>query len=186
MATARPSRVPSAPPHAEVPAPRKRVAALATDLVFGGMASLSATLVAGAWLLVRTGWGRDDVGAGDATFAAALLLAATPAWLAWTALRLARDGATPGQARYRLSVRGGTRQRLTRLACHPTAVPGWCWLAVLAATARMESIAVAGLGVGVVVALGGLVTAARILIHPEARALHDLVAGTRLYTARAS
>ncbi|MBM4411364.1 MAG: hypothetical protein FJ037_08610, partial [Chloroflexi bacterium] len=96
--------------------PGRRVLAFAVDLIYGGLASLLAALAAGGWLLLRTSWGRDDIPAGDATFAAALLLAATPAWLAWTALRLAQRGATPGQDRQRLRVTGPPRPRLLRLA----------------------------------------------------------------------
>ncbi len=160
-----------------------RVLAVAVDLIYGGLASLLAALVAGGWLLVRTGWGRDDVPSGDATFASALLLAATPAWLAWTALRLAQRGATPGQARCGLRVVGTPRRRLLRLALHPLAVPGWLWLAVLAAVATFEVLAIVfAIAVGIVL-LGGLVTAGRAILRPRARGLHDLIARTRLVTS---
>lgn len=182
MSTARPK--PDRPTTAErgIP-PGRRVLAFAVDLIYGGLASLLAALAAGGWLLLRTSWGRDDIPAGDATFAAALLLAATPAWLAWTALRLAQRGATPGQDRQRLRVTGTPRRRLLRLALHPLAVPGWLWLAILAAVATVDPVALAFAATGAVVFLGGLIGAGRAVLRPQAPALHDLIARTRLVTA---
>lgn len=166
------------------PAPRsRRLLAFAIDLIYGGAASLLTTLVAGGWLLLRTAWGRDDIRAGDAAFASALLLAATPAWLAWTALSVARRRATPGQVRLRLRVAGGPRRRILRLAIHPLAVPGWLWLAALAAIATFDALAIALAGVAGAVALGGLITAGGALFRPRARGLHDLIARTRLVSA---
>ncbi len=165
-------------------APRgRRLLAFALDLIYGGTASLFATMVAGGWLLLRTAWGRDDVPSGDAAFAWVLLLAATPAWLAWTALRLAQQGATPGQARGHLRVMGSTRRRLLRLALHPLAVPGWLWLAILAAIATFYALAIAAAAFAGAVFLGGLVTAGRALFRPRARGIHDLIARTRLVSA---
>lgn len=165
-------------------APRsRRLVAFGLDLIYGGTASLLATLVAGGWLLLRTAWGRDDVPSGDATFASVLLLAATPAWLAWTALRLAQRSATPGQARGRLRVVGSPRRRLLRLAIHPLAVPGWLWLAVLAAVATFNALAIAVAALAGAIFLGGLITAGRALFRPRARGIHDLIARTRLVSA---
>ncbi len=163
--------------------PGRRVLALATDLIYGGLASLLAAFAAGGWLLLRTSWGRDDVPTGDATFASALLLAATPAWFAWTALRLTRQGATPGQARQRLRVTGAPRRRLLRLAIHPLAVPGWLWLAILAAVATFDVVALAFAAAGAAVLLGGIVTAGRAVLRPQTPGLHDLIARTRLVLA---
>lgn len=182
MTTARPK-----PDHPTTAAPgvppARRLLAFATDLIYGGLASLLAASAAGGWLLLRTGWGRDDVPSGDATFASALLLAATPAWLAWTAIRLAQRGATPGQARCGLRVVGRPRRRLLRLAAHPLSVPGWLWLAILAAIATFEVLAIACAAAGLAVLLGGLVTAGTALLRPRARGLHDFIARTRLVTA---
>lgn len=183
MTTARPRRPPKPPQTADVVSPGRRAAAVAIDYVYGGLASVLAALLASTWLLVRTDWGRDDVTAGDATFAAALLLAATPAWLAWTAVRLVQRGATPGQSRCRLRVVARPRRRLLRLACHPISVPGWLWLSIVAALASFESLALALATAAVGAALAGLVTAARVVLLPRARGLHDLVAGTRLVAA---
>jgi len=163
--------------------PGRRVLAFAIDLIYGGLASLLTALAAGGWLLLRTAWGRDDVPSGDATFASALLLAATPAWLAWTALRLVRHGATPGQGRQRLRVTGAPRRRLLRLTVHPLAVPGWLWLSILAAVATCNVVAIACAAVGTAVFLGGLITAGRALLRPQAPGLHDLIARTRLVPA---
>lgn len=165
-----------------VPASRRAIA-FAADLIYGGLASSLAALAAGGWLLVRTAWGRDDVPSGDATFASAFLLAATPAWLAWTALRVAQRGATPGQARAGLRVTGRTRRRLLRLAVHPLAVPGWLWLAILAAIATSEPIAILCAVAGAAVLIGGLVTGALAVFQPQVRGLHDVVARTRLVRA---
>ena len=157
--------------------------ALAIDLIYGGGASLLALLVASLWLFVRTAWGRDDVPAPDATAAAALLLAATPAWLVWTALRLIQRGATPGQARAGLRVTGRTRQRLLRLALHPLAAPGWLWLGILTGVATFNLVALACASIGVALLLGGMVSAALAVLRPTARGLHDRAAGTRLVRA---
>lgn len=166
-----------------LPPRSRRLLAFALDLFYGGTASLLAILVAGSWLLVRTAWGRDDVPSGDATFASALLLAATPAWLAWTALHLAQRSATPGQARSRLRVVGSPRRRLLRLAIHPLAVPGWLWLAILAAVATFNILAIAVAAFAGAIFLGGLITAGRALFRPRACGLHDLIARTRLVSA---
>jgi hypothetical protein len=159
------------------------VTALAIDLIFGGLASLLALFVALLWLLVRTAWGRDDVPTPDATAAAALLLAATPAWLVWTALRLIQRGATPGQARVGLRVTGRTRQRLFRFALHPLAAPGWLWLGILTGVATFDLFALACAAIGFMLLLGGLVTVALAIVRPTARGLHDRAAGTRLVRA---
>ena len=180
IAPPKPDRPTTAAPGAP---PTRRMLAVAVDLIYGGAASLLAALASGGWLFLRTAWGRDDVPSGDATFASALLLAATPAWLAWTALRLAQRGATPGQARCGLRVTGSPRRRLLRLALHPLTVPGWLWLATLAAVATFEVLAVACAAAGGVALLGGLVTAGRTLLRPQARGLHDLIARTRLVSA---
>lgn len=166
-----------------VPSPGRRMLAIAIDLIYGGLASLAAACVAGGWLLVRTAWGRDDVQPGDATLAAALLLAATPAWLAWTAVSLARQGATPGQARWGLRVTGGRWRRILRLALHPLGIPGWLWLAVLAGVATFDALAIAFAAAGLLVLLGALATAGRTALRPRSRGLHDLIARTRLEAA---
>lgn len=158
----------------------RRAQAFAIDVIYGGLASLGAALAASGWLLFRTAWGRDDVPSGDATFASALLLAATPAWLAWTAMRLLRRGATPGQARCGLWVVGRPRNRVLRLAVHPLAFPGWLWLAILAAVASFYVLALAIAAVGTAVLIGGLFTAGQALLRPDTRGLHDLIARTRL------
>lgn len=182
MPITRRSRSPKSPDATEV-SPGRRVTALAIDLIYGGLASLLALFVALLWLFVRTAWGRDDVPTPDATAAAALLLAATPAWLAWTALRLAQRGATPGQARAGLRVAGRLRQRLIRFALHPLAASGWLWLAILTGVATFDVVALACAVIGVLLLLGGLATAALALLRPGVRGVHDRVAGTRLVRA---
>ncbi len=182
MPTTRRLRPPTSSDTTEV-SPGRRATALAIDLIYGGLASLLALLVAMLWLLVRTAWGRDDVPTPDATAAAALLLAATPAWLAWTALRLVQRGATPGQARAGLRVTGRPRQRLLRFALHPLAVPGWLWLALLAGVATFNLVALACATVGLALLLGGLATAALAVLRPTARGFHDRATGTRLVRA---
>lgn len=184
MTTTRPEHPPTPTATAEPPVPLgRRVLALTVDLIYGGAASILAASAAGGWLFLRTAWGRDDVPSGDATFASALVLAATPAWLAWTALRLAQRGATPGQARCGLRVAGRPRRRLLRLAVHPLAIPGWLWLAILAAVATFEALAAVFAVAAAAVLLGGAVTAGGALVRPQARGLHDLLARTRLVSA---
>ncbi|TAJ19780.1 MAG: hypothetical protein EPO65_05770 [Dehalococcoidia bacterium] len=158
----------------------QRAVAFAFDLVYGALASLTALVVAAGWLLLRTAWGRDDVPSGDATFAAGVLLAATPAWLTWTALHLAQRGATPGQARAGLRVVGSTRRRLIRFSVHPLMAPGWIWLAILALVVVVGPVAVGLAAIGGAILVAGLVTAVLAVARPTARGLHDRIAGTRL------
>lgn len=161
----------------------QRAAAFAFDLINGAVASLIALAVAATWLLLRTAWGRDDVPVGDATFAAGTLLAATPAWLAWTALRLAREGATPGQARAGLRVVGSPKRRLLRLSLHPIAAPGWIWLAIIAVVATLEPLALVLAAMGGAIFVAGLMTTVLAVARPTARGLHDRIAATRLARA---
>ncbi|MDP2326489.1 MAG: hypothetical protein Q8M79_00200, partial [Dehalococcoidia bacterium] len=91
------SRTTAAP---EAPALRgRRVRALALDLGTMALASLLASAVAVAWLLLRTEAGATDPGPGDSAIAFALALSALPAWYALAALDVAEAAATPGQRR---------------------------------------------------------------------------------------
>lgn len=142
------------------------------------LAALSvAGVIAMAWLLLRTGAGRDDVSEFDAILAAAVVLAVPPAWFVRFALATA-DGGTAGQRAAGLEVEGARRQRTLRVALHPLSLPAWWWLAALAAAAGAQLGAVALALTGGAVALGA---AASLLRWAGGRAgLHDVAAGTRI------
>ncbi|MEZ4502858.1 MAG: RDD family protein [Dehalococcoidia bacterium] len=179
MTTSQPA-VPIADSHLdEAPSRRARLLAAAIDgtalVAFEGVAFL----VAVAWLLVRTEWGAIDVRDGDAVVAASLLAAAPAAWAAWIALEATR-GATPGERRARLHVTSTPRRALLRQATRPLAGLAWGWLAlfvlvVLGPWPALVLLVVAGL-----VLLAGLASMVLWLARPEAPALHDRLAGTRL------
>lgn len=145
------------------------------------------TLIAVAWLLARTAWGRDDARDLDTAVALAIAAAAPPVWLARIAFGLLTAQATPGQQAQRLSVEvTGARTRYplaVRLALHPFGAIGWGWAAGVIALAQWYAAALAVGAVAAVILLGGLVSLAIVLVAPGARALHDRAAGTRLVRA---
>ncbi len=163
---------------------RERFLAAAADLASALPMITIAVGVAAAWLLVRTGAGREDARGLDAAIALAVVGAVPPAWLARLALGLLDQHATPGQHARGLRVEATrTRAVLVRLALHPFGAVGWAWLAGIAALA--QSMALAGVlgAVAALVLVAGGVSLAMILVAPGAPTLHDRLAGTRLVRA---
>ena len=157
---------------------------MALDLGVLLLAVGAAAVVAFAWLLVRSSWGRYDVEVGDAYVATAIVGAAVPAWAAWQAVRFARQGATFGQVRMGLVTEGvrGPR-RFARLLAHPVSLPVWGWLwatLLLLGVPWLPTLALLGLAL-----VGGMavVTAGTMIARPRWRALHDRLAGTRVVRA---
>ena len=141
-------------------------------------------IVAVAYLLARTSWGRLDVGVGDAFVATAIVGAAVPAWTAWQLLGVHARGATSGQRRRGLAVEGGARWRpLLRFAGHPIALPAWVWLALTALLAGLPWLPLLTALVIVYVVLAGLISLLTLLVRPGALPIHDHLAGTRLVWA---
>jgi hypothetical protein len=130
--------------------------------------SLSATLVAFAWLLVRSDGGALDVTSGDAIFAAAVVAAALPAWtvMQWHDVAAARRG-TRARTRWR---------RALWFALHPVSIPAWSWLATLLAIVTMTLAAYVALAISVVVLLLGIASLCTLLAAPHAHALHTRLA----------
>ncbi len=118
---------------------RARVAAEAFDLLLLGIAVAIASVVAGAWLLLRTRGGAFDLGRGDAAIAMALWMSAVPAWWGLLVFDSVTGGQTPGIAQARLRVEGGTAARLLRLVLRPVATLAWLWVTFLAVIATGRS-----------------------------------------------
>jgi hypothetical protein len=167
------------------PGRRVRLAAAAIDAAVLLVLLTGTLIVALAYLLARTAWGRFDVGLGDALVAASLLGAGVPAWAAWQLARLQLEGATLGQRRLGLAVEARAPwRRLARFAAHPLAVPVWGWLALTALIAGLPWLPLLPALAGGLVLLAGLVSLAMLAVDPDARGLHDRLAGTRLVRAR--
>lgn len=178
----------AAPPHAPAGVSRgARLGAAALD----AFALLPLLLAAGAaavvWLLLRTAWGRDDPSSLDASVALSLVASAPGAWLARLGYGLVAADGTPGHRARGIRVhvmrgaRTGRGARAVRLALHPFAAAGWGLLALTVYLAALPAEAAIAIGaVAVFVLLGGLVSLAIVVAAPDARALHDRVAGTRL------
>ena len=163
------------------PAIGARLAAVGYDAGVLVLLLLAGLVAALAYLLVRTSWGRFDVGAGDALVAWALLGATLPAWGTWEAARLCTGGATLGQARFGLAVEGEPSwRRCVRLLVHPLSLPLWGWLALTLLLTEVLWLLVPPLLVMLAIAAAGLASLAIVLLRPSARPLHDRVAGTRL------
>ena len=166
---------------------RRRIGAAAIDAATALLALAAGLLVAAAWLLLRTDFGRTDVGEGDGVAAASLVGATMPAWAAWLALRVRRDGATVGQRRAGLTVVPRSQARgwppQLRFAIHPLALPLWGWLALTALLSGVPWLWLLPVLMSAVIALAGVVSFALLLLWPQRRAIHDLVAGTTLVPA---
>ncbi|MDP6605311.1 MAG: hypothetical protein QF664_03485, partial [Dehalococcoidia bacterium] len=113
--------------------------------------------------------------------------AAIPAWTAWLAARLWRDAATPAQRRQGLvlvtagALPGETRRRrVARLAIHPLSLPGWLWLTLTAALGGVPWLWIMPALAATAVALAALGSLALLVARPQRRAVHDLLARTRL------
>ena len=166
----------------------ERLAAAGLDA--GGGATLLVVLtgtliVALAYLLARTSWGRLDVGVGDAFVATAIVGASVPAWTVWQLVGVHFRGATFGQRRLGLAVEGRARwRRLLRFAGHPVALPAWSWLALTALLAELPWLPLVPALAIVFVVIAGLVSFVTLLVRPQALPQHDHLAGTRLVRAR--
>ena len=142
-------------------------------------------IVALAYLLAQTSWGRFDVGVGDAFVATAIVGSSAPAWTAWQLAELYLRGATLGQRRLGLAVEGAAPWRpLARFAVHPLALPAWGWLALTALLAELPWLPLLPALATALVALAGLVSLATLLVRPAAPPLHDRAARTRLVRAQ--
>lgn len=157
--------------------------ALLPPLVLAGAAAV-------VWLLARTAWGRDDPTSLDASVALAVLAAAPAAWLARVGHALVLTEATPGQHARGLRTaltRGrepGRWARAVRLALHPFAAAGWGVIALIVYLAALPvEAAIAVIATGALTLAGGIVSLAIVLVAPDARALHDRAAGTRVVRA---
>ena len=162
---------------------RRRSFAVAFDAATLLLAVVIAGTAAGGWLLARTDTGRLEVRDADARFAAALVLAVPPGWLAWFLPGIAR-GATPGQRRAHLEVRGSIVARLNRVALHPLALPVWGWLALTLVAFGTPRLGVAVAFVAAFVVTLGVASCLLWVISPSSRALHDRLARTRLVRTR--
>lgn len=174
--------MPATAPEQRAAAPAARFAAAISDMRWLAMLSVGAFVIALGFLFWRSSWGAVDADSSDTAIAAALLLAPGPAWLARLLLCAIADHATPGQQRRQLVVglaanaRAGAR--LFRFALHPFSAAGWFWLATIAFL--LDALWLTGLFLlaGVMVALFAVGSA--ILIILGRRALHDLLARTRV------
>jgi hypothetical protein len=167
---------------------RRRLAAATIDAA-GALAAIAVgAAVATAWLMLRTGFGRADVDGGDAIAAVSFVGATIPAWAAWLALRVRRDGCTPGQRRARMFVEplpgAMSWRRQLRLAAHPLTLPVWGWLTLTALLSGVPWLWLPVAAGGMVVALAGVLSFALLLVRPELNAMHDLLARTRLAERR--
>lgn len=156
--------------------------ALYDALVLAGWLAVSAAAAMG-WIVARSSGGAVDLAEADAQIAAALVLAALPAWFAWYGNGVI-EGRTRGQVRTGLHVEGSTRRRLVRFAAHPLAIPVWVWLGLVALAAGLPWVGVAILVVTVALGLGALGTLLGWLLLPGTLAIHDRLAGTRLVEDR--
>lgn len=156
-----------------------RLQAAARDAVAGAVIGSVALAVAVAWLFGTSDGGAQDVDRAAATVGWAILLAAVPAWLSLLAISVP-TGATPGQRSSGLRVLGTPQRRLIRLAAHPFGATGWLWAASVLSLATVPVIPLLLAAVGVIVAGAGIASLVLLLIAPEAPALHDRLAGTRL------
>lgn len=171
------------PPSGATPR-RARLHALAGDvgMLLGG--SLLATLLAFAYLLVRTSWGATDVGDFDSALAAALLLAIPPTWAAWLLISVAEHRATPGQRRAGLvlaaseTARRGAPQ--LRMALHPLSLPLWLWSAVMLLLLSVPVLPWLVVLWCSLIAIVGLASFVMLLVQPRSPAIHDQLAGTRV------
>ena len=157
-----------------------RLAAVVYDAGMLVLLLLAVLVVAFAWLLIRTSWGRFDVGTGDALIATSLIGATVPAWAAWQAARLHMHGATAGQARFGLATEGEPLRRSARLLVHPLSLPLWSWLVLTVLITELRLLLWPAVLVLLAVAAAGLLSLGMLLLRGDARLLHDYVAGTRV------
>ena len=153
--------------------------AVAIDVATLLVAVLIPLAFATGWLLARTEAGRLEVRDADARLAAALVLAGPPAWLGWLLPGIG-GGATAGQRRAQLYVRGSLVARVNRLALHPLTLPLWSWLALTLIASGTPRLGFAALLVGGFVLALALGSSVLWLISPSSRALHDRLARTHL------
>ena len=141
---------------------------------------VAAVVVTTLWLLLRSGFGRDDTGGGDAVLALSLVAGVVPAWAVYVGAALWRDGMTPGQRRIGVALDASRWRRLLRLAVHPVSLPAWVWFALTALLTGVPWLWLPFALAAVVVALAGAVSLLLLLVWPSMPALHDRVAGTAL------
>jgi hypothetical protein len=154
---------------------RRLLGGWAYDLATLLIALLASSLVALAWMLGRTAWGRIDLGAVDAIIALALGISAGPAWTVWHWSRLWEAG-TSGESALSPSGRG------IWLASHPVSLPFWLWTTFICFATGVSVLAAAAVVLlTVTLVVGGLaaVSLVILLVRPGAWPLH-------LWIARAS
>ncbi len=174
-------------PHPE-PGRSRILAAAAVDAALVVALHAGAAVLAAAWLLARSGFGRRDLAEIDAAVAVALVGAAAPAWVAWTLLAARWRLPTPGQSVARIrpvGVDGAPRYALyVRAAAAPLSLPGWLWSAATPLLAGLPPWCALPSLVGAAgVAAAGLGSLGLLLVRPRPRLLHDRVARTALVTA---
>ena len=175
------------PTHAP-PSRGSRLRAVGYDLTGLALAVVLAFVAGIVWLLARSEAGGVDVADVDAALAAAVLLAALPAWVAWAVLGLARECGTPGQRAAGVEVvrdieeprsTGGWLLAGLGAAVHPLAVAAWLWLAAVVALAGFEVVALVPLALAGVGVLFGVLSFVLLLTRPALPPLHDQLAGVR-------
>ena len=163
---------------------RRRLAAASIDALGAMLAVAAGAAVAAVWLMSRSELGRTDASSGDAVAAASFVGAALPAWAVWIALRVRREGVTPGQRAAGLAVsadaRMGSWLPVLRLVIHPLALPVWGWFVITALLSGIPWFWAPPVIAGVAVAVAGLASFTLLLVRPDARAVHDRVARTAL------
>jgi uncharacterized RDD family membrane protein YckC len=149
-----------------------------------------ASALAVGWLLARTAWGRDDASDFDSSVALALVCAAPAAWLARLGYSMWTYAATPGQRAQGLRVevpgeeaRDPAGPRALRLALHPFASAGWGVVTMTLLLAGAWQVAAVMGALALLVMVGGVASLAIVIARPDARAVHDRIAGTRVVRA---
>lgn len=136
---------------------------------FLGVVGVSA-VAAVAWMLARTGWGRYDLGTGDAVIALSVIAAAGPAWSAWQWLRLgggAEGGTPPEASRWRMSM---------LMALHPAMLPLWLWATAILLVTGMPALALVALLSFTMFLTGGALMAGSVVLllaRPSSAPLHE-------------
>jgi len=159
---------------------RGRVHAGLADLGLYVLIQITFGTITLAVFLVQSGGGARDLTSSTATVGWAIALAAIPAWLGALGHATVTESATPGQRRAGTTVEGSPVRRLVRLAIHPLSALGWWWVTVVAILATLPGVPFLLAAMTMSVATGGGISALLILRDPDARSLHDRIAGTRL------
>jgi hypothetical protein len=172
---------PRTPPPFEVATRGRLLLGWAYDLATLALSVLASSVLATAWMLARTGRGRDDLEITDAILGLALALAAAPAWTAWQWLSLHEAGRTFGQARAHLVPPAPLQGvgRVVSLLLHPASLPLWAWtFAALYLSGAPPLVVLSSLPLvwALVVTLTAAVSLVMLLARPTALPLHRSLA----------